>query len=161
MKHITLISLFIFFSCGLKSSTNKKSTESEILNTKRSIVVEKPVINNDSCNCYLDSISNMEVCKKVDTRPAFEGGNNKLFEYLSKNITYNPTGDDIQLSYYVRFVVTSSGEIVGARIKNKSLKEYSEMETKIIGVINKMPKWKPAICDGRRVNFLYTLPIKF
>jgi TonB family protein len=96
-------------------------------------------------------INREEVFQVVKTQPAFPGGDNKLFEYLGKNIkfpqSYREKGINGKL--YFEFVVEKDGSISNLKIiKN----ENPELYKNIALAFNDMPKWKPGKQNGRPVR---------
>ncbi len=95
----------------------------------------------------------------LDQRAAFIGGDEALDEYLySKNL--NPDQSNLSKDklnvVYVRFVVTKEGEINKVSVVRGV--DYS-VDKKVIETIEKMPKWIPAMKDGKSVSSLVTIPV--
>ncbi|PRY07814.1 protein TonB [Pontibacter ummariensis] len=101
-----------------------------------------------------------EVFIHAEVMPAFEGGTEALFEYLSKKLRYPSEAQRAKVEgmVVVTFVVAPSGEITQAEVI-KGLGFGTEEEA--LRVIEKMPRWKPGKQNGRNVPVRYTLPIRF
>jgi protein TonB len=96
----------------------------------------------------------------VEIMPTFPGGEEKLMEYLSKNIKYpeiaKQTG--IEGIVFISFVVESNGEITNI---NKLRGIGGGCDEESIRVIKNMPTWEPGIQQGRPVRVQVNLPISF
>lgn len=94
-----------------------------------------------------------------EIQPEFPGGKNALVLYLKMNINYDhiPASSKGQ-SVKVRFTVASEGLIEDVKVV-KGIDAITDFEAK--RVIQNMPKWKPAIQDGKRVKVGRTLPLTF
>lgn len=96
----------------------------------------------------------------VDELPQFPGGQEALMGYLAKNLRY----PDAMLKQrksgrvFAEFVVTKKGKISEVNIKKTVDEGFNE---EVIRVLSAMPKWKPAIKEGKKVSFRMNLPIMF
>jgi len=61
---------------------------------------------------------------------------------------------------YTSFLVTTNGKIADARIEKKG-HQRAEFEEEALRVINAMPKWKPAMLNGKPVAIRLYLAIPF
>ena len=100
------------------------------------------------------------VFQVVEKMPEFPGGQQALFEYLSKNIRYPVIAQEngLQGRVICQFVVNQDGSIVDVvvvRSVDPSLDKEAER------VIKSMPKWKPGEQRGKAVRVKYTLPVNF
>ncbi|HMT28525.1 MAG TPA: TonB family protein [Bacteroidia bacterium] len=92
--------------------------------------------------------------------PDFPGGESGLVKFLSDNIRYPAYSREngITGTVFVTFVIDKNGKVTGARI----LRGISiDANNEILRVVNKMPNWKPGVCNGNSVNFQFNLPVKF
>ncbi|MDE6521330.1 MAG: M56 family metallopeptidase [Muribaculaceae bacterium] len=90
----------------------------------------------------------------------FPGGIEKLMTYLSHNIRYpfsafsdNRTGKTL-----VGFVIQSDGSISDVKILESS---WPDLDEEAMRVVKAMPKWTPAMTDGKPVASQFSLPINF
>lgn len=94
---------------------------------------------------------------------AFPGGEEALIRFFENNLNY----PDEALKYevegvvYVRFVVNKKGEIEHIQIYNKHKIIGFGLEDEAIRVANQMPKWQPAIQNGRPSPSVLVMPIRF
>ena len=59
----------------------------------------------------------------------------------------------------ITFVVKKNGKVKNFEVARSSGDKLLDKEA--LRVIKKMPKWKPGMHDGKKVNVLFTLPITF
>jgi len=90
----------------------------------------------------------------------FPGGEEKLYEYLGKNIKYPEAAKKagIEGRVFINFVVTETGEITEAKVLRDVDKD---LDAEALRVINTMPNWSPAEKNGHTVAVQYTIPIMF
>ena len=94
-----------------------------------------------------------------EIKPEFPGGREALALCLKDNVSYvnissTSKGQNIKISFYI----DTDGSIVDVNVI-KGVDPITDNEAKKI--IQNMPKWKPAIQDGKRVKVKRTLPITF
>ena len=101
-----------------------------------------------------------EVVIIPDVNPEFNGGEAKLYEYLSENIKYPDLARDggITGKVYVQFVVEKDGSITNIQVKRDIGGGCGEEAKR---VVRGMPKWKPGKVGGRTVRSQFILPINF
>lgn len=96
----------------------------------------------------------------VEEMPSFPGGEDKLFDYLRKNIKFPPVAREngIQGRVFVTFVVDKDGRVKDARILRGI---GGGCDEEALRVISNMPDWKPGKQNGRSVSVQYNLPVNF
>ena len=96
----------------------------------------------------------------VGPMPEFPGGTEKLLEFLKENIHYPKIAEEngIQGRVVVTFVVEKDGSIGKAKIVKSVDPSLNE---EAIRVLKLLPKWKPAMLNGKPVRSKYTVPITF
>ena len=94
------------------------------------------------------------------TAPEYEGGMEALYKYLTENIHYpeQAKADGITGRVLVRFVVMDNGDIVNVEVARGI---GGGCDEEAVRVVKAMPKWKPAVSNGKTVNVQYSLPINF
>ena len=109
---------------------------------------------------YLDASGNT-VYNHVETAPAFVGGNEALYEYLSKEISYPIAAKDAgaEGTVVVAFVIASDGGIRDVEVTTPH--EESTLNDEASRVVSEMPAWEPGKEDGQPVDTRYSLPITF
>lgn len=96
----------------------------------------------------------------VEKLPKFPGGDRALMKFLSENVKYPTTSQelDIQGRVYVEFVINVDGSIVDVQI----LKGVDQsLDNEALRVIRAMPLWIPGEQAGRKVRVSYRIPINF
>ena len=90
----------------------------------------------------------------------FSGGMTKLAEYLARKIKYPKDALEKNISgkVVVQFTINEEGEISDATVIQSA---YPSLDREALRVVNKMPKWSPAVDDGEKVKLSYVLPITF
>lgn len=96
----------------------------------------------------------------LTAEPTFPGGQEALFNYVEKNLEYSEEArkQEINGTMIIQFVVETDGSLSHLLLLNglDPLLDDSAME-----MIANMPKWKPALRDGKVAKVVYQLPIKF
>jgi protein TonB len=100
------------------------------------------------------------VYQAVDVMPFFPGGDAALLKYIGANTTYPEAAKNkgIQGKIIVRFVVEPTGN-VGRTTIIKGVDPLLDEEA--LRVVKKLPKFEPAIKDGKPVAVYYMVPINF
>lgn len=96
----------------------------------------------------------------VEKMPEFEGGMEKMMEFLRANISYPEEAkkSGAQGRVIVQFVVEKDGSIVEPKV----VKSVSpELDAAALRVVQSMPKWKPGEQRGEKVRVQFTLPVSF
>jgi protein TonB len=96
----------------------------------------------------------------VEEMPTFPGGEEKLFDYLRKNIKFPPVAREngIQGRVFVTFVVDKDGKVKDAKILRGI---GGGCDEEALRVIRNMPDWKAGKQNGRPVSVQYNLPVNF
>ncbi|MCZ4223704.1 energy transducer TonB [Pedobacter rhodius] len=96
----------------------------------------------------------------VDKVPAYPGGMQKFYEYLSKNIKFpevakkNGTKGKVGLS----FVVENTGKLTAIQVVRGLTKETN---AEAIRVLEESPKWNAGLVKGKPVRVKYNININF
>ncbi len=92
--------------------------------------------------------------------PEYVGGMDAFYKYLTDNLRYpeQAKADNIQGRVLIRFVVMNDGSIVNVEVARGI---GGGCDEEAVRVVKAMPKWKPAVSDGKPVNVQYALPITF
>lgn len=96
----------------------------------------------------------------VEEMPGFPGGEEKLFEYLRKNIKYPPVAREngMQGRVFVTFVVDKDGKVKDVKVLRGV---GGGCDEEALRVIRSMPDWKAGRQNGRPVSVQYNLPVNF
>ena len=122
--------------------------EGEVLKAKEVIAEEKP------------KEEETKVFDVVEQMPQFPGGQQALFEYLSKNIKYPVIAEEngVQGRVIVTFVVERDGSITDVKVV-KSVDPSLDKEAQ--RVVKAMPHWIPGKQNGSAVRVKYAVPVTF
>ncbi len=122
----------------------------------------KPENQNNSEPNQAAEVSNPNIPQTVvDVKPEFPGGKSAMKDFIRNTIEFPDAAlkQKISGTVNVRFVVLPDGKISNAEVVGSAI-GYG-LEAAALEVINKMPKWKPAIKNGKPVATFYGLPITF
>jgi len=103
--------------------------------------------------------SNVVQTKAPLIPPAFPGGNEVMLNFLNRNLKAPPElqSGEKKLAV-VQFVVKADGSIYDLQIKQSGGASY---DNEVLRVLRRMPKWKPALDNGKKVDAIVTQPISF
>ena len=92
--------------------------------------------------------------------PGFPGGTEAFYKYLSENIHYPEQAKavGIQGRVVVGFVVMDDGSIVNVEVQRGI---GGGCDEEAVRVVKAMPKWQPAVYNGKPCNVHYSLPVSF
>lgn len=96
----------------------------------------------------------------LDEAPEFPGGSEGLKAYLIENLRYPEQAkkDGVEGRVVVLFTVAEDGSIHNVEVSQGI---GGGCDEEAIRVVKAMPKWKPAIKDGKPAAGQYALPISF
>ncbi|MDQ0968190.1 hypothetical protein QFZ20_003593 [Flavobacterium sp. W4I14] len=109
------------------------------------------------CQSYYDQSLKRNVFTSVDEMPLCPGGMRKLSSFFDK-VKYERSYNNSSWQHKVdlTFVIDEKGCIINASIDKKKTEEYSKLDLEYIRAAKKMPKWKPAKCNGKVVPFKFS-----
>jgi protein TonB len=114
----------------------------------------------EDCNSIYDTLTRKYVYTYVDKMPEYAGGNSAVLKFLVENFKY-PKQEEFHASFQIEFVIDSDGKLIGQRIKNKTTSNLTSAEKELLKVLDKMPKWQPGECHGKKVPVQTFFPLKF
>jgi len=122
--------------------------------TTKVYVVEKPNEPVDGTDIQVD------IPVYVEEMPVFPGGEAALMKYLSDNIEYPAEAIEIDITgkVYVKFVVTSTGDVDRVQIY-RSVDPILDEEA--VRVVKTLPKFEPGKQSGVPVSVWYVIPVNF
>lgn len=97
---------------------------------------------------------------RVEMMPEFEGGNKKMYQWLSKNLNYPSAAvrANVQGKVFLNFIVEKDGSITEVKVL-KGIGFGCDEEA--MRVVKAMPHWKAGRQNGQAVRVAYTIPITF
>ncbi|WP_029905388.1 energy transducer TonB [Prevotella sp. 10(H)] len=95
-----------------------------------------------------------------DTIPQFPGGEEKMYEFIKKNLIYPISALDAKVEGRVttRFVVRATGDITDVQVLRGI---HPDCDSLAVEIIRSMPKWIPGKKSGFSIDTKFTLPIIF
>jgi protein TonB len=107
-----------------------------------------------------EEVVEQEVFTIVEQMPSFPGGDQKMYEYLGKNIKYPQIAREsgIQGRVFVNFVVEPDGSVSNVKVLRGI---GGGCDEEAMRVVKGMPKWTPGKQRGKAVRVSYTLPVVF
>ncbi|HAI76204.1 MAG TPA: energy transducer TonB [Microscillaceae bacterium] len=101
-----------------------------------------------------------EVFEIVEDKPEPEGGMEKFYKYVAKELKYPASARrmGIEGKVYIQFIVDKDGTLTDVKVV-KGISEDCDEEA--VRVIKKAPAWKPGKQRGRPVKVKMVIPIVF
>lgn len=95
-----------------------------------------------------------------EKQASFPGGNDSLKKFIAKNFYYpNDARDErIEGTVNIKFTIAKDGSLENIQLINSV---HDLLDTEAMRLVKLMPKWTPAIEDGRLVKMLFILPVVF
>jgi len=102
----------------------------------------------------------VDVYTIVEQMPEFPGGEEKLIEFVSKNVEYPQEAKEegVQGRVFVGFVVEKDGSVGDVKLL-RGIGHGCDEEA--VRVVKMLPKWKPGMHNGEFVRVAYQIPIHF
>ena len=148
----------------IETAVSIEEEEGEVPAIKDTVVIKKGEIE-DTKYPVVGEIIDPEQEDKVydaivDIRPTFPGGDGKLWEWISQHIVYPPGcyESNIQGRVVIRFMIKADGSVGKTEIIRGV---YPELDKEALRVVKSLPKFNPAILNGKAVDYWFTLPITF
>jgi len=107
-----------------------------------------------------EASSPVDAGKKTLLQPLFPGD---LSKFLLENVKYPEAARKANAEgmVFVEFLVKEDGALADFKQVNTNTEVHPDLVAEAIRVVKSMPKWKPAVQDGKVVKLKYTLPINF
>ena len=104
--------------------------------------------------------ANDKVLEKAEVMPEFPGGDQALFDFVSKNVVYPEEAKDKEIAgrVLVSFVVEKDGSIGEVKVVQGI---GGGCDEEAVRVVKAMPKWKPGKDKGKPVRVSYMMPFTF
>jgi TonB family protein len=124
----------------------------------------------DKCDFHMNNIS-FKLNKKLsydslfiikDEDAEFPNGGLAFTNYLKQNLVY-PSEEKIKGvsgTVYVLFTINEVGNIEDIKIL-RGIKGFPNLDNEALRLIKNMPKWNPAIKNGKPIKTRYSYPVKF
>ena len=101
-----------------------------------------------------------KIYTQVDKQPEFPGGNDALFQYLGKTITYPAAAKEAGTTgkVYVSFVIKRDGSISTVKMLRGIGNGCDEVAME---AVQNMPNWSPGEIKNQSVRTQFVLPVNF
>ncbi|GAB5539673.1 MAG: M56 family metallopeptidase [Salibacteraceae bacterium] len=98
---------------------------------------------------------------ELDEMPQFNGGNEALYAFLGEQTVYPEAlkEQNITGTVHTSFTIDAKGEVGDVTVKQSS--DVPSLDQAALDVVSSMPRWKPAMKDGKAVKTQMVLPFKF
>ncbi len=101
-----------------------------------------------------------EIYLVVDEVPTYQGGHEKMSEFISQNMKYPEKArkEIAQGTVFVEFIVEKNGTVSEAAVLKGVSKECDEEALRVVKILS---PWNPGKQSGKAVRVKFVLPIKF
>ncbi|WP_162055187.1 energy transducer TonB [Pontibacter pamirensis] len=107
------------------------------------------------------AVEDAKVYNFVDQMPAFEGSEEKMFEFLHEHVRYPKEAREagVEGIVVVKFIVERDGSITDVEMEKNLHPEIDQEALRVARMTDR--KWKPGLQDGEPVRVQYILPMRF
>lgn len=160
LRRIMVLPLAVFIFCSLAFVADKRPSAIQALTatttTKAPVAPGTVAMDTTPVKKPKDNVYTF-----VEQPPSFQGGEEALAKYLSKNIRYPKAAVDKKIAgiVFVQFVVDEEGYIKDAHTVGKN--PGFGLAEEGIRVVKAMPQWIPGKHQGKTVAVQFNLPIRF
>ncbi len=160
LRRIMVLPLATFIFCSLAFVADKRPSAIPALTTTAA-AIPSATIAVDTTPVKKVTTRKDNVYTSVDQPPTFQGGEEALAKYLSKNTRYPKAAQEKNISgtVYVNYVVDEEGNITDVRTVGKN--PGFGLAEEAMRVVKGMPQWIPGRHQGRTVSVEFNLPIRF
>lgn len=106
----------------------------------------------------VDSLPDLLFGEVTEPMPSFPGGAGALMQYICENLRYPNTEADVTGRVVISLIVEKDGSLSNLKVI-RSLDPACDEEA--LRVVRSMPRWTPAIQDGKTVRVRYNIPVVF
>ena len=120
---------------------------------------------------FIISCFSIESCSKgdeellpfADTMPQFPGGPSEMYKFIYTEIKYPQQAKDNGIcgTVVIKFYVDKAGFLRDIHIVDGPGYGLDEEALRVVTLMNKDHRWRPAVHEGKLVRVEFTLPIKF
>lgn len=96
----------------------------------------------------------------VEQMPEFPGGDEALFKFMQKNVSYPAEArkKNIQGVVPITFIIDKNGYVTHIKVIRSI---HPLLDSAAVAAIQKMPQWKPGYQKGKAVDVLFNIPVRF
>ncbi len=94
-----------------------------------------------------------------DEAPTFSGGMSGLYDYLAQRMDYSVVGQSNVIGVVLmEFTIEADGSVTSPEIK---VPLFLALNEQALQIVSEMPRWSPALKDGRPVRCRYQMPMHY
>jgi protein TonB len=97
-------------------------------------------------------------CSAQDVPAKFEGGREKLDDFIKENMEWPFQRIEYRGKVYVKCTINEDGEIISPKIEKGLCEKCDEEALRLVRI---MPNWLPARNNGKNVSSEVIIPIDF
>lgn len=144
---IITTSILLFSNC---TSEDKKETPIQETKETETLAITS-----------VDKVPQFEGCEAATNEEALACFNEKMMQHIKENFTYPEEAAEKNITgrIAVQFVIDTDGSIINIETKGPENAMLLEAEAKRIVAL--LPKFKPAMHNGKPVKIKYGLPLTF
>lgn len=112
------------------------------------------------CASFLQALNKLRPPKPKmpSAMPAFPGGKDVFLAFLNRNLKLQSSSGESRKVASVQFLVSADGSVSNIQIRQSAGAPYDD---ELLRILKRMPKWKPAIEDGKQVQAVVVQQIVF
>jgi len=142
---------FLFLGMLLSLTSQAQSIDSS------SVTPKAATQTSDADVVDLDAMSGPEFAQA-----SYPGGNEKFYQFISKNVQYpmRCMDENIQGEVRIQFTVNRNGELSNFK-PIKKVDSCPEFTHEAIRILKMSKRWKPGTKNGLPINSYFIIPLKF
>ena len=145
---------------ALQPDSSERIHKADPLYLKECVIVEliqqKPISKSVQISVFHSAPADSRV---FDVAPVFPGGTEGLYNFLVQRMDYFVVGQSNVVGVVlVEFDIEPDGSVANAELK-RSL--FPALDEQALRIVKEMPRWQPAIKDGRPVRCRYLIPFYY
>lgn len=100
---------------------------------------------------------------KVETMPSYPGGIEEMYKFIYSNIKYPVAArkKKIQGQVITQFIVDQHGFLKDIHVVKSVHPSLDNEAIRVIELMNEGERWKPGIHNGKPMDVVFTLPLRF
>jgi hypothetical protein len=127
-----------------------------LISCKNSILIKAPQVNlKQVCASNYNYSLKKQVYTRTEIEPEFPGGMSQYTRYMFRNVKCTEEmvdAGDWQTHVEFKFIVDTDGQIKYPSFRDRTdTTFFKPLEKEITRVLQSMPKWTPAMCNGKAV----------
>ncbi len=122
------------------------------------LVKTEKLIDSDKSVKRGEQSSENKIYTSAEKMPEYPGGSEKMHKFIHNNLNFPKTHHEKRFKRrcVIGFIIEKDGSLSNPHIQ---LGISPLLDTELLKVVNKMPRWKPAVHQGKKVRCLMSIPI--